>query len=86
MLCQHGPFAPDQFRTTLDQSLASTRLGVPSASELGHLAGFPVKIGNRTGRVTALVAVGHGAILEPLAIVPSSDSHQTLVVAVDDQQ
>jgi hypothetical protein len=44
-----------------------------------------VQIGNRTGRVTVLVAVGHGAILEPLAIVPRSDSHQTLVVAVDDQ-
>ena len=85
MLCEHGPFAPNQFRTTLDKSLASTRPGTPSASELGDLAGFPVQIGNRTGRATVLFAVGHGVLLEPLAIVPSSDSHQTLVVAVDDQ-
>jgi ankyrin repeat protein len=85
MLCEHGPFAPDQFRTTVDQSLTSTRTGMPSASELGDLAGFPVQIGNRTGRATVLFAVGHGVILAPLAIVPSSDSHQTLVVAVDDQ-
>jgi hypothetical protein len=29
--------------------------------------------------------VGHGVILAPLAIVPSSDSHQTLVIALDDK-
>jgi Ankyrin repeats (3 copies) len=85
MLCEHGPFAPNQFRTTLDQSLASTLAGMPSTSELGDFAGFPVQIGNRTGRATVLFAVGHGVILAPLAIIPSSDSHQTLVIAVDDQ-
>jgi ankyrin repeat protein len=85
MLCERGPFAPNEFRTTLDQALASTRSGMPSASELGDLAGFPVQIGNRTGRATVLFAVGHGVMLEPLAIVPSSDARRTLVVAVDDK-
>lgn len=84
MLCAKGPLGPDQFRATLDQSLASTRSGMPPTSELGDFAGFPVQIGNRTGRATVFLAVGHGVILEPLAIVPSSDPHQTLIVAVDD--
>jgi ankyrin repeat protein len=84
MLCEHGPFAPNQFHTTLDQALASTRSGMPAVSELGDFAGFPVQIGNRSGRATVLFAVGHGVILEPLAIVPSSDARRTLLVAVDD--
>jgi hypothetical protein len=85
LLCEHGPLAPDQFRATLDQPLASRRLGISPASELGDFAGFPLQIGERSGRATVLFAVGHGVILEPIAIVPSSDARQTLVVAVDDQ-
>ncbi len=84
MLCEHGPLSPSQFRATLDQALASTLSGMPAASDLGDLGGFPVQIGNRSGRATVLFAIGHGVILEPLAIIPSSDARQTLVVAVDD--
>jgi hypothetical protein len=57
---------------------------MPPASDLGDLARFPLQIGSRTGRATVLFAVGHGVMLEPLAIVRSSDAHRTLVVAVDD--
>jgi ankyrin repeat protein len=84
MLCEHGPFAPNQFRTTLDQALASTRSGMPAVSELGDMAGFPLQLGKRSGRATVLFEIGHGVILVPLAIVPSSDARRTLLVVVDD--
>jgi ankyrin repeat protein len=79
MLCEKGPFAPRQFQATIDQSLRA----VPS--ELGGIAGFPLRIGNRTGRVTILYEIGHGVIAVPLALIPSSDARATLVIALDDQ-
>jgi ankyrin repeat protein len=79
MLCEQGPFAPRQFQATIAQSL------IAAAPGLGDIAGFPLRIGNRTGRVTILFEIGHGVISVPLALVPSSDPRATLVIAMDDQ-
>ena len=79
MLCEKGPFAPRQFQATIAQSL------IAAPPELGDIAGFPLRIGTRTGRVTVLFEVGHGVIAVPLALIPSSDARATLVIALDDQ-
>lgn len=79
MLCEQGPFAPRQFQATIGQSLRA------APPELGDSAGFPLRIGNRTGRVTILYEVGHGVIAVPLALIPSPDARATLVIALDDQ-
>jgi ankyrin repeat protein len=79
MLCEQGPFAPRQLQATIAQSLKA------APPELGDIAGFPLRIGNRTGRVTILYEIGHGVIAVPLALIPSSDARATLVIALDDQ-
>jgi ankyrin repeat protein len=79
MLCEQGPFAPRQFQATIAQSLRA------APPELGDIAGFPLRIGNRTGRVTIVYEIGHGVIAVPLALIPSSDARATLVIALDDQ-
>jgi hypothetical protein len=83
MLCEHGPLGPSQFQSTLGATQAMiTQNGLPPA--LQEFAGFPLRIGNRTGRVAVLLGIGHGVIPAPLAVIPTSDARATLVIAMDD--
>jgi hypothetical protein len=85
MLCEHGPLAVDEFESTIDAAMKMiTPAGKPLPAELAEFAGFPVRIGDRTGRAAVLLGVGHGVIPAPLAIVPSVDGRTTLTVVSDD--
>jgi hypothetical protein len=82
MLCEHGPFAPGQFLATINQASPAPQGASPG---LGDFGGFPLKLGNRTGRVAVFAEVGHGVILVPLAAIPSANGRATLVIVMDDQ-
>jgi hypothetical protein len=85
MLCEHGPFSPSQVQATIDTSLAMLQREVTLPQPgLQDLAGYPLQIGDREGRVAVLFEVGHGVIAVPVAVVPSDDRRSSVVVVMDD--
>ena len=87
LLCQRGPLSPAAFESTIDTALKTfIPQGQPIPLELQDYVGFPVRIGNRTGRAVVLVGIGHGPIPAPLAIIASGDARSTLVVVCDDDR
>jgi hypothetical protein len=87
LLCQHGPLSTAAFQSTIDTALQTfIPPGKPVPLELQDYVGFPVRIGDRTGRAVVLVGIGHGIIPAPLAIIASGDERSTLMVVCDDDR
>jgi hypothetical protein len=85
MLCEHGPFSPSQLQATIDTTLSMVQRELtPPQPALQDLAGYPLQIGDRKGRVAVLLEIGHGVIAVPVAVIPSDDRRLSVVVVMDD--
>ena len=90
LLCHGGPLGANQYLAMLEASdqmvLAMVRAQPSLADSLPGSAGrgIAVRIGQRSGRATLLLSVGHGVVMTPLAIIPSQDAARNLVIVMDD--
>jgi len=90
LLCRGGALGVDRYRFTLeasDRMVQDMIRAQPSlATALPGLGGpgVPVRVGERNGRAALFLAVGHGVVMTPLAVMPSRDASLTIVITMDD--